>query len=216
MCAPKLFFLFNSRCYYRLFFVSIFFIALLWRKRAHSLTVPVSLRDCFCGCFWANTSVRPYGFVVVSGEHTGSPLRDMWYCSFVYFCAHIYVRSVLLSYFLLGRHAGLPLRVCGCFGRTHRFAPTPRTFCALCSSVLLFFFGRTHRFAPTGCGFWADTPVCPYGFVVVSGEHTGSPLRLRYYLLCSFVRHGIIPLALQATPPCFIKWESFMQRGMSL
>ena len=41
-------------------------------SKLYSLTVPVYLRDYFCGCFfWANTSVRPYG------------LRYYLLCSFV-------------------------------------------------------------------------------------------------------------------------------------
>ena len=46
--------------------------------------------------FWANTSVRPYGI-----------------CVFIYYvllCAH-FVRSVLLSYFILGEHTGSPLHL---------------------------------------------------------------------------------------------------------
>ena len=43
-------------------------------SKLYSLTVPVSLRDYFCGCYRANTSVRPYGFVVLF---------------IMFFCAHI-------------------------------------------------------------------------------------------------------------------------------
>ena len=61
----------------------------------YSLFLSVYLRDYFSGCYRANTSVRPYGFVVL----------------FIMFflCAH-FVRSVLLSYFILGEHIGSPLR----------------------------------------------------------------------------------------------------------
>ena len=65
-------------------------------SKMYSLTVPVYLRDYFSGCYRANTSVRPYGI-----------------CVFIYYvllCAH-FVRSVLLSYFILGEHIGSPLRV---------------------------------------------------------------------------------------------------------
>ena len=40
----------------------------------YSLTVPVTLRDYFCGCYRANTSVRPYG---------------RYHISIRIFCAHI-------------------------------------------------------------------------------------------------------------------------------
>ena len=51
-------------------------------SKLYSLTVPVSLRDYFCGCYRANTSVRPYGI-----------------CVFIYYvllCA-LLVRPVLMS-----------------------------------------------------------------------------------------------------------------------
>ena len=43
-------------------------------SKLYSLTVPVSLRDYFCGCFWANTSVRPYRGAVYSFVFLCAPM----------------------------------------------------------------------------------------------------------------------------------------------
>ena len=58
--------------------------------------------------------INPKVFCPNFGVHfnTGSPLRVCGIIYYVLLCAH-FVRSVLLSYFILGEHTGSPLRVCG-------------------------------------------------------------------------------------------------------
>ena len=47
-------------------------------------------------------------------------------------------------------------------------------------ALLFLCFGQTRRSAPTGCGYWADTPVCPYGLRLL-GRHTGLLLRVAVF-----------------------------------
>ena len=111
---------------------------------------------------WADRCVCPTVGVVCRGEPMCSP----------FFC------YILVS----GRHAGLPLRVCGIVYYVLLCAPV----CALCSSVL--FFSGEHIGSPLRvCGIvhyvLLCAPVCALCSSVLFflGRHAGLPLRFAVY-----------------------------------